>query len=38
MKFQETETIELKRILNESFEKALVAFLNSFDGTIYIGV
>jgi len=38
MKFAETETTELKRILNDSFEKALVAFLNSMDGTIYIGV
>jgi len=38
MKFQETEKTELKRILNDGFEKALVAFLNSFDGVIYIGV
>lgn len=38
MKFQETESIELKRVLNDGFEKALVAFLNTMDGTIYIGV
>jgi len=38
MEFKETETTELKRILNDTFEKALVAFLNSMDGTIYIGV
>lgn len=38
MEFKETETTELKRILNDSFEKALVAFLNSMDGTIYVGV
>ncbi len=38
MKFQETETVELKRILNENFEKALDAFLNTMDGFIYIGV
>jgi predicted HTH transcriptional regulator len=38
MVFKETERVELKRILNETFEKALVAFLNTIDGTIYIGV
>ncbi len=38
MKFQETETTELKRILNDALPKEIVAFLNSFDGTIYIGV
>ena len=38
MKFQETETVELKRVLNDTFEKALVAFLNTTDGVIYIGV
>ena len=30
MKFQETETVELKRILNDTFEKTLVAFLNLY--------
>lgn len=38
MRFQETETVELKRILNDSFERALVGFLNTMDGCIYIGV
>jgi predicted HTH transcriptional regulator len=38
MIFQETENVELKRILNDTFEKALNAFLNTMDGTIYIGV
>jgi predicted HTH transcriptional regulator len=38
MIFQETENVELKRILNDTFEKALNAFLNTTDGTIYIGV
>ena len=38
MLFQETEKTELKKILNDSLPKELVAFLNSFDGVIYIGV
>lgn len=38
MVFHETEKTELKRILNDSFTKEIVAFLNSMDGTIYIGV
>ena len=38
MIFQETETIELKRVLNDSLPKEIDAFLNSFDGNIYIGV
>ncbi len=38
MIFQETETVELKRVLNDTFEKALVAFLNTLDGLIYVGV
>lgn len=38
MIFQETEKIELKRILNDGLSKEIVAFLNSFDGVIYIGV
>ena len=38
MKFQESETIELKRTLNKDFAKEVVAFLNTRDGTIYIGV
>ena len=38
MTFQETEKIELKRNLNDSFIKEVIAFLNTMDGTIYIGV
>lgn len=38
MKFQETESIELKRTLNKDFAKEVVAFLNTRNGTIYIGV
>lgn len=38
MKYQETEAVELKRILNDSFEKEVVAFLNTHDGVIYIGI
>ena len=38
MVFQETEKTELKRILNDSFVKEVVAFLNTMDGIIYIGV
>lgn len=38
MVFRETETIELKKTLNEKVERALVAFLNTQGGIIYIGV
>ena len=38
MIFQETETSELRRVLNDSLTKEIDAFLNSFDGNIYIGV
>ena len=38
MKYFETDKIELKRSLNETFEKEVVAFLNTHDGVIYIGV
>ena len=38
MIFQETETSELKRVLNDTLPKEIDAFLNSFDGNIYIGV
>ena len=38
MIFQETETNELKRVLNDTLPKEIDAFLNSFDGNIYIGV
>ena len=38
MKYLETEAVELKRNLNDTFEKEVVAFLNSHDGYIYLGV
>ncbi len=38
MIFQETENVELKRILNDTLPKEIVAFLNSYNGVIYIGV
>lgn len=38
MKYVETEKVELKRNLNEFFEKEVVSFLNTHDGIIYIGV
>ena len=38
MKFQELETIELKKTLNKDFAKEVVAFLNTRNGIIYIGV
>ncbi len=38
MNFKENEKIELKRKFNDSFVKEVVAFLNSMNGTIYIGV
>lgn len=38
MKYLETEAVELKRNLNDTFEKEVVAFLNSHNGYIYLGV
>lgn len=38
MKYVETEKVELKKVLNETFEKEVVAFLNTDGGVIYIGV
>ena len=38
MIFQESESIELKRKLTKDFAKEVVAFLNTRDGTIYIGI
>lgn len=38
MTLQETEKVELKRTLNDTLPKEIVAFLNSFDGSIFIGV
>lgn len=38
MKYVETEKVELKKVLNETFEKEVVAFLNTDGGVIYVGV
>lgn len=38
MIFIENGRIELKREMNETVERAIVAFLNSHNGVIYIGV
>lgn len=38
MIFIENRRIELKREMNETVERAIVAFLNSHNGVIYIGV
>lgn len=38
MKFQETETIELKSIVRDDIKKEIVAFANCAGGTLYIGV
>lgn len=35
---KETETIELKRELNESIKKELIALVNTYGGEIYIGI
>jgi len=38
MSFIETHKIEFKKILNDKFEKEVVAFLNADGGDLYIGV
>ena len=38
MKFQESESIELKREMIKDLDKEIIAFLNAHGGTIYIGV
>ena len=38
MIFQETETIELKRIVVDDLKKEIIAFANCHGGKIYIGV
>ncbi len=38
MNYIETEVVELKRVLNDTFAREVVAFLNTNGGTIYIGV
>lgn len=38
MRFQETESVELIKTFNDTIETDIVAFLNSHQGSIYIGV
>ena len=38
MKFQETETIELKSIVMDDLKKEIIAFANCDGGTVYVGV
>lgn len=38
MIFQESETLELKEIIDENIKKAIIAFANYKGGTIYAGV
>ena len=38
MKYQESETVELKAIVVEDIKKEIIAFANSDGGTLYIGV
>lgn len=38
MKYEETESVELKGTIVDDLEKEVVAFLNSHSGVIYIGV
>lgn len=38
MKFQETETVELKAVAQDGIKKEIVAFANCGGGTVYVGV
>ena len=38
MKYQESETVELKAIVVEDIKKEIIAFANSDGGTLYIGI
>ena len=38
MKFQETETVELKLMVQDDIKKELIAFANCQGGMVYIGV
>ena len=38
MILRESETIELKEVFSETLKKTIVAFANTHDGTIYIGI
>ena len=38
MRFQETETVELKSIVMDDLKKEIIAFANCDGGTLYVGV
>ena len=38
MKFQETETVELKAVAQDGIKKEIIAFANCGGGTVYVGV
>lgn len=38
MPYQESETVELKSIVNDDIKKEIIAFANSNGGTLYIGI
>ena len=38
MRYQESETVELKQDFSENIRKEIIAFANSRGGKIYIGV
>ena len=38
MKFQESETVELKSIVQDDIKKEIIAFANCNGGTIYVGI
>lgn len=38
MKFQETETVELKSVVMDDIKKEIIAFANCDGGTVYVGV
>lgn len=38
MRFQETETVELKAIVRDDIKKEIIAFANCDGGTVYVGV
>lgn len=38
MRFQETETVELKSIVLDDIKKEIIAFANCDGGTVYVGV
>ena len=38
MKYEESDRVELKREMIKDLGKEIIAFLNTYGGTIYIGV